>query len=105
MPFLAGISLVQKILGGVMLGLILLLALGWQIEKRRAGKLQGQVISLSAELQRISTAKNEQKAETSVNIAKAEKGQKRAETLAKRIEAAPVSGQCKTPPEIMGADL
>jgi cell division protein FtsL len=102
---LVGISLIHKALYGTAVALILLLALGWQVEKRRAGKFQGQVISLTAELKRISTAKDEQRPVTQRNIVEAEKGQKRAETVARRIEAAPVSGQCETPAEIMGADL
>jgi cell division protein FtsL len=102
---LAGISLINKVLYGTAVALILLLALGWQIEKRRAGKLQGQVISLTAELKRISTKKDEQKPVTQRNIVEAEKGQKRAETVARRIEAAPVSGQCETPEAIMTADI
>src|SRR4051812_39016630 len=74
-------------------------------EKRHSAKLQAQVSKLNGELQRISTAKNEQRETTKVNIAKADNGRKRAETIARRIEAAPLPGNCRTPSEIMGADL
>jgi biopolymer transport protein ExbB/TolQ len=83
--------------------LLLLLALG--VVDRRADKWEAQSLKLSAELKRISTEKNEQRTETDENIAEAEKGRKGAETIAKRIEAAPIELGCKTPAEIMGADL
>jgi biopolymer transport protein ExbB/TolQ len=83
--------------------LLLLLALG--VVDRRADKWEAQSLKLSAELKRISTEKNEQRTETDENIAEAEKGRKGAETIAKRIEAAPLPGQCATPREILSADL
>jgi biopolymer transport protein ExbB/TolQ len=83
--------------------LLLLLALG--VVDRRADKWEAQSLKLSAELKRISTEKNEQRTETERNIAEAEKGRKGAETIAKRIEAAPLPGQCATPREILSADL
>jgi biopolymer transport protein ExbB/TolQ len=83
--------------------LLLLLALG--VVDRRADKWEAQSLKLSAELKRISTEKNEQRTETERNIVSAEKGRKGAETIAKRIEAAPLPGQCATPREILSADL
>lgn len=71
----------------------------------RADRIQVNLNEARAELKRISTAKNEQKGETERRISQAEKGQKGAETIAKRIEAAPVAPNCATPLEIMGADL
>ena len=83
--------------------LVLLLLLG--IVDRRADKWEAQAQKLSRALQRISSEKDEQRAKTGVNIAEAEKGRKGAETIARRIEAAPLPGLCKTPEIIMGADL
>jgi predicted Holliday junction resolvase-like endonuclease len=74
-------------------------------EKRHSTKLQAQVVKLDGQLKAISAKKNEQKQVTGGNIAKAQEGQKRAESIAKRIETAPLSGNCKTPKEILDADI
>ena len=58
--------------------LVLLLLLG--IVDRRADKWEAHAGKLSAELNRISTAKDEQGKKTSVNIAEAEKGTNEKET-------------------------
>ncbi len=58
-----------------------------------------------AELHRISTAKNEQQAETAKNTAKAKDRIVIVERDAKRVEAAPLPGQCRSPKEILEADL
>lgn len=49
------------------------------------------------ELQRISTEKNEQKAETGRNIDKAEKGERDAAPIVKIIREAPIGPNCTTP--------
>jgi hypothetical protein len=85
--------------------LCLFLKLSLASEQRHSAKLQGQVVKLTAELQRISTAKDEQRVETVKTIAKADAGNKAADKVADRIEAAPLPGNCKTPATIMGADL
>lgn len=60
---------------------------------------------LSKQLHDLSTAKNEQKVVTGGNLVKAESGRVKAEGVAKRIESAPVAAGCKTPSEILQADL
>lgn len=97
--------LIQKIVGSIALAVILSLAVALWAADRRADKWERQAVKLSAELRRISEAENSQRTETARNIEKAEKGRKGAETIAKRIEAAPLSGKCETPREILQADL
>jgi hypothetical protein len=71
-----------------------------QLEKERIASNE-----LRAELKRISTAKNEQAKRTEGNIEQAERGNKEADDRARKIEEAPTAPDCKTPPEILGADL
>jgi hypothetical protein len=85
--------------------LCLMLFIGLQVEKRRLGSCQEHSAKLTAKLHEISTKRDEQKTETGRNIIIADKGRKTADTIAKRIEAAPLPGQCATPREILGADL
>ena len=96
-----------KILGYCALGLIVVsLFLALQMEKRHSRKLADRNTWLVAELKRISTAKDEQRARTVVNIVKAGEGGKAAERVAKRVDAAPiVPNKCATAREILEADL
>jgi hypothetical protein len=57
------------------------------------------------ELRDISSKKREQAKRTEGNIEKAERGNKEADDRARKIEEAPLPGNCKTPPEIIGADI
>lgn len=57
------------------------------------------------ELRAISDKRNEQKAETEKRVEQAERGNREADKQAERIERAPLPGSCRTPPEILGADL
>lgn len=58
-----------------------------------------------AELQRISSSRNEQKVVTRDRIKVVTQRIEVAGKRAERVEQAPVPGGCKTKPEIMGADL
>ncbi len=60
---------------------------------------------LRGELERISARKNEQAGRTGENIKQAETIRDNADGRAKEIERAPLPGDCKTPPEVMGADV
>jgi hypothetical protein len=60
---------------------------------------------LRAELQRISSAKDEQSRETDRNISKARDNEAEAGRVAERIRNAPLSGKCETPVEIMRAEI
>jgi hypothetical protein len=57
------------------------------------------------ELRDISSKRNEQAKRTEGNIEQAERGNKEADDRARKIEEAPLPGNCKTPPEIIGADI
>jgi hypothetical protein len=71
----------------------------------RADRIQIHLNEARAELKRISNAKNEQAKRTEGNIEQAERGNKEADDRARKIEEAPLPGNCKTPPEIIGADI
>ncbi|GAA4015398.1 hypothetical protein GCM10022280_12670 [Sphingomonas swuensis] len=81
------------------------LAAAWKIEERRADKLQAQVVKWQTAFGRISSGKNEQKVITKERIVEVEVRAKDADVRAKRIEAAPLLGQCATPEAVMGADI
>jgi hypothetical protein len=85
--------------------LILTLGAALFIERRSLDKCQDRNTELTAELKRISTAENEQKVITRDRIVIADKGRSEAEGRAKAIEAAPLPGNCKTPSEVLQADL
>jgi type II secretory pathway pseudopilin PulG len=89
---------------------LLILALGVQTlrlgnAQDKAERFKAERNAARAELVAISTAKDEQKAETGRNIEKARGRSKGAEPIARRIEAAPLPGQCRTPAEIMELDI
>lgn len=99
-------NLPWKLIGaGAVAIVIAVLVMLWKGEQRHSAKLQGQVVKLSSELQRISTKRNEQKEVTTQTIEKVVVEYREAEKRAERIEAAPLPGNCATPREIMGADL
>src|SRR4249919_2862764 len=56
---------------------------------------------LRAELKSISDSKNEQKAETEKRVEQADKGNKKADERARKIDTAPLAPDCKTPDIIM----
>ena len=89
---------------------LMLLALAIQTVRlgaanNRADRLKIANNELRGELQRISAAKNEQIKRTGENIKQAETGRVKADDIAKKIERAPLPGNCATPKEILGADL
>jgi hypothetical protein len=74
-------------------------------EKRHSAKVEAQLQKAVAELQRISAKKNEQKVITTERIKVVKDQIRHADERAKIIEQAPLPGQCRTPPEILSADL
>ena len=58
-----------------------------------------------AKLQAISSKRNEQKAETKERIKVVTRTIRDADGKAKAVEQAPLPGQCRTPSEIMRADI
>jgi hypothetical protein len=100
-----GIGLIQQIVGVIALVALLSLLLLWKAADRRADKWEAQALKLSAELRRISTEKDEQKAATDKAIAKGRERIVYVDRVAKEIEKAPLPGQCRTPGAILKADL
>lgn len=58
-----------------------------------------------AQLQKMSAPRDVQKTETAKRIEIVKERVRHADGVAKTIEQAPLPGQCRTPPEVMGADL
>lgn len=94
-----------KYITGGLLFLTLMLGIAWQIELRHARKSDQRIVELTAKLVEISTRKNEQKIVTRDRIIIAERKGGDADRVAKKIEAAPLPGQCATPKEILSADI
>jgi hypothetical protein len=81
---------------------LLLIALGISIialnvEKRHSGKLQAQIVTLSAKLESISTAKDEQRQTTERTIKGAQDGLAHAKVITRIIHDAPLPADCGTP--------
>jgi Tfp pilus assembly protein PilN len=74
-------------------------------EQRTNAKLQTQVSKLNERLTSISTARDTQKAITRTNIVTVTKTIHDAEGKAKQVETAPLPGNCKTPKEVLNADI
>ena len=66
-------------------------------ERRHSAKLQSQVEGLSVQLQRISSAQNEQKDRTANHVEKVVKGDPVVRTIVRNIQQAPNPPDCKTP--------
>lgn len=107
-------GLIRSLLGKLSFWQILLIAAvavaGFQTlrlhgEQRHSAKLEQRVAELSDTLKSISTKRDEQKATTAKAIDTSDKSAAKADILARKIESAPTSPDCKTPPIIMGEDL
>ena len=105
MSILAAFSFARSHWRALCLGL-LLMALA--VQSVRLGNAKNEVErvkiannELRAELKSISDRKNEQKAETEKRVEQADKGNKKADERAKKIETAPLAPDCKTPQIIM----
>jgi cob(I)alamin adenosyltransferase len=99
------LSALWKWLFGGSLFLCIILSIALQIEKRHSHKLANRVTELTAELKRISAVKNEQKIITQEKIKVVTRTIHEAEKRAEKVEQAPLPGQCKTPSEVLQADL
>lgn len=94
------IALIRYWREGIMGLLLIALAVSMialKLEKRHSAKQQAQIVTLSAELQRISTARDEQHKATDTSIAKANDGIKAVQPVKHRLETAPIPANCKTP--------
>jgi hypothetical protein len=74
-------------------------------EQRHSRKVEGQLSKTTAELQRISSKRNEQQIVTREKIKIVTQHIHDADGKARVIEQAPLPGNCKTPPAILQADL
>jgi predicted Holliday junction resolvase-like endonuclease len=100
LTFLRGLKLSHYAMIALALACVLL-KLSLTIEQRHSAKLETQLVKANAELQRISTKRDEQKAVTRDTIEQAETVTREADKVAERIEAAPLPGSCKTPAIIL----
>lgn len=95
-----------KLLGMGLLALLLAVqTVRLGAERNRADRIQINLNEARAELKRISTEKNEQAERTKETIRIVERDRKEADKVAERIEAAPLPGQCRTPSEVLEAEL
>lgn len=94
----------KYVTGGLAI-LCLVLGIALKVERAHSAKQATQIAKLVAQLDAISTKKNEQKAETQTRIVTVTKTIYDADGRAKVIEAEPLPGECKTPPAVMKADL
>jgi hypothetical protein len=74
-------------------------------ERRHSAKVEAQLAKTTAELQRISSAKDEQAKVTTRTVERAKVIYRKADEQATKVEQAPLPGQCRTPPQVMGAGL
>lgn len=74
-------------------------------EKRHSAKVEKQLQAATAELQRISSKRNEQKQVTQQNIKTVVRTIHDADERAKKIESAKLPGECRTPSEVLQADI
>jgi hypothetical protein len=91
------LSLIQKIVGGVALSVILALSIALFFADRKADKWERQAVKCNATLQRISTAKDEQKAETGRNIDSAKERIVYVDRIVRPLETRPLPENCVTP--------
>jgi hypothetical protein len=89
-----------------LLGIIAVQTIRVGHQARRADRAEFHLREARAELQRISSAKNQQGETTTRNISKARDNEAEAGRVAERIRNAPIEpGACKTPVEIMRAEI
>lgn len=74
-------------------------------EQRHSAKVERQLSKTVAQLQAISSKRNEQKAETQERIKVVTRTIHDADGKAKVIEQAPLPGQCRTPQQVLDADI
>lgn len=66
-------------------------------ERRHSAKVEAQLAKVTAQLQRISTARNDQRVVTQRTVAQVTQGQERVRTVVKAIHDAPNPPDCRTP--------
>jgi hypothetical protein len=110
-PMIQVLALARTVQGAIILALsavILGLSLyvwGFNIGPIGFDGLTEKLEDCRANLDKATRQKNEQKRETERNIDKARDRNEQAEPKARRIEAAPLPGNCATPKEIRELDI
>jgi hypothetical protein len=112
MPVTFTISRLAGLVGAAVV-LLLVLALAWQTIRIEGLKvwpishkgLKAELADANDKLKAISSKRDEQGKTTSRTITETKIIYRDAEKVAERIEKAPTALDCKTPGEIMGADL
>lgn len=96
------------LIGLALIPVLILLAvtkIGLASEKRHSAKLEKRNAELSQVIVELSTKRNEQKAETGKRIEVVKQEIRHADDKAKKIEQAPLPGNCKSPTEVLDADI
>jgi hypothetical protein len=96
---------VLKWVSGGLLFLWLITLVGYQVERRGHAKAKERIVELVNKLNEISSKRNDQRETTTERIRVVTRTIGAADRVAKKIEAAPLPGQCKTPSEVLQADL
>lgn len=99
------LSPLLKYVCGGLLFVCLMLGLALHVERVHAHKLERRVTELSATLKRITTAKDTQHTVTKTNIVTVTKTIHDADGKARKVETAPLPGNCRTPSAVLQADL
>lgn len=99
------LSPVLKYIAGGLGAIALMLGLALHFERKGHEKTRLQNAALQAELQRITTARDEQGKTSTRTVERVVKGDPVIIRQVERVEAAPLPGQCRTPEAILGADL
>jgi hypothetical protein len=94
-----------KYIAGGLLVVCIVLGVALKVERVHTAKQAAQIVKLNAELQRITTAKNEQRAETTERLKVVTRTIHDADGRAKVVEQAPLPGGCKSPKEVLDADI
>lgn len=94
-----------KYIAGGLLIVCIVLGIALKVERVHTVKQAAQIVKLNAELQRITTAKNEQRSETAERIKVVTRTIHDADGKARVVEQAPLPGQCRSPSAVLQADL
>jgi hypothetical protein len=89
--------MILKYLTGGLAFVCLMLGIALHMERRAHAKANDRIATLTAKLEAISTARDEQRQATDRNIAKAHEGQEQAKVITRIIHDAPLPADCGTP--------
>jgi hypothetical protein len=102
---LAGLSLIQKIIGSIGLAVVLSLSLALFMADRRADKWERQAVKCNATLTRLAEESEASRSEVKERIIEGRERVVYVDRVARGIEGAPLKGQCQTPDAVLSADI